>query len=305
MRNIEDPSQYLSTIRDFIRWGASQMNQAGVYCGHGMDNTIDEAASLVLHSLHLPPDLHEAYFQAALTMDERRVVLKLLERRVQERKPAAYLMQRTWFMGLSFYVDERVLIPRSPMAELIEGQFTPWLAAPEAVQHILDLGAGCGCLGIACAYTFPQAQVDLVDVSTGALQVAQRNIEEHGLADRVQVIQSHLFNGLAGRRYDFIISNPPYVSHEELQQVPAEYGYEPVQALAAGEKGLDVVTAILHRAMDYLTPDGFLVVEVGNAWYALTEAFPDVPFTWLDFERGGEGVFLLEAKQLQAFQDRF
>jgi ribosomal protein L3 glutamine methyltransferase len=305
MRNIEDPSQYLSTIRDFIRWGASQMNQAGVYCGHGMDNTIDEAAALVLHGLHLPLDLHEAFFQSVLTLDERHIVLKLLERRVQERKPAAYLMQRAWFMGLPFYVDERVLIPRSPMAELIERQFAPWLGAPEAVQHILDLGAGCGCLGIACAYAFPQARVDLVDVSIDALQVAWRNINEHDLEDRVQVIQSHLFNGLAGKRYDFIISNPPYVSQEELRQAPAEYNHEPMQALAGGEQGLDIVTEILDQAVDYLNPDGLLVMEVGNAWCALTEAFPDVPFTWLTFERGGEGVFLLEAKQLKGFQDGF
>lgn len=281
------------------------MNRAGVYCGHGMENTLDEAAALVLHGLHLPPDLHEAYFQAVLTMEERQAVLKLLKRRVRERKPAAYLMQRAWFMGLPFYVDERVLIPRSPMAELIERQFAPWLAAPEAVQHILDLGAGCGCLGIACAYAFPQAQVDLVDVSIDALQVAWRNINEHSLEDRVQVIQSHLFNGLAGRRYDFIISNPPYVSREELQQVPAEYSHEPLQALVGGENGLDVVTAILDQALDYLTPDGFLVVEVGNAWYSLTELLPDLPFTWLNFERGGEGVFLLEAKQLRDFHEGF
>lgn len=281
------------------------MNQAGVYCGHGMDNTLDEAAALVLHGLHLPLDLHEAFFQTTLTMQERKVVLKLLERRVLERKPTAYLMQRAWFMGLPFYVDERVLIPRSPMAELIERQFTPWLAAPEEVKRILDLGAGCGCLGIACAYVFPQAHVDLVDISIDALQVAWRNINEHGLEDRVQVIQSYLFNGLAGQRYDFIISNPPYVSKEELRRVPDEYGHEPLQALAGGEKGLDVVTEILDQALDYLNPDGLLVVEVGNTWYALTEAFPDAPFTWLNFERGGEGVFLLEAKQLQAFQDSF
>lgn len=305
MTTTEDPSQFLSTIRDFIRWGMSRMNEADIHCGHGMDNTLDEAVALVLHALHLPPDLSETFFQAVLTPAERRAILNLLERRVRERIPSAYLMQRAWFMGLPFYVDERVLIPRSPIAELIERQFMPWLAAPDEVDHILDLCSGSGCIGIACAYAFPHAQVDLVDICEDTLQVARCNIEEHGLEQRVQCLQSDLFTALQGCRYDLIICNPPYVSAEELRNLPPEYAHEPVQALAGGETGLDAVLTILSQAADYLNPKGVLVLEVGNAWQELNESFPDVPFTWLDFERGGEGVFLLDANALKQYQERF
>lgn len=303
--NADNPLDYLSTLRDFIRWGASRMNEARVYFGHGTANAVDEAAALVLHSLHLPPDLHETFLQATLTPGEKRAVLNLLERRVRERKPAAYLMNRAWFMGLPFYVDERVLIPRSPLAELIERQFSPWLADPDTITSILDLGTGSGCIGIACAYAFPQAKVDLTDISADALAVARRNIREHALEERVDAIQSDLFAALAGRRYDIIISNPPYVSREELRQLPAEYRHEPELGLAAGERGLEVICRILQQAPDYLNDDGILVVEVGNAQGALSEALPEVPFVWLDFERGGEGVLLLTAEQLHACQAQF
>lgn len=305
MTTTEDSSQFLCTIRDFIRWGMSRMNEADIHCGHGMDNTLDEAVALVLHALHLPPDLSENFFQAALTPDERRTVLKLLERRVRERIPAAYLMQRAWFMGLPFYVDERVLIPRSPIAELIERQFMPWIAAPDEVGHILDLCSGSGCIGIACAYAFPHAQIDLVDICEETLQVTRYNIEEHGLEQRVQALQSDLFTALQGRRYDLIVCNPPYVGAEELRNLPPEYAHEPVQALAAGETGLDAVLTILSQAADYLNPQGVLVLEVGSAWQEFNHLFPDVPFTWLEFERGGEGVFLLDAEALRKYQGRF
>ncbi len=297
--------QCLHTIRDFIRWGATRMNAAGVHFGHGTADAIDEAAALVLHALHLPPDLHGDFLQATLTPGEKQTVVNLLERRVHERKPAAYLMNRAWFMGLPFYVDERVLIPRSPLAELIERHFEPWLVNPETVTDILDLCTGSGCIGIACAYAFPEAEVTMTDISVAALAVAQRNIQEHDLHARVQAIQSDLFTALQGRSYDLIVSNPPYVGQKTIQHLPEEYRHEPMLGLEAGEQGLDVVTEILRQAANYLNAEGILVVEVGNAQDVLSAAFPEIPFVWLDFERGGEGIFLLTAEQLRDSQIRF
>ena len=300
MTDHDNVFSHLRTIRDLIRWGASRMNEAGLHFGHGTDNAIDEAAALVLHALYLPPDLHAEYLQSHLTPTEKQAAIQLLERRIAERKPAAYLTNRAWFMNLPFYVDERVLVPRSPLAELIERHFAPWLPDSRKVETILDLGTGSGCIGIACAYAFPDARVDLADISADALAVARRNITEHGFDDQVEAIQSDLFSALKGRRYDLIISNPPYVGQEELDNLPSEYHHEPRLGLAAGAEGLDVVAEILSQAADYLQRDGVLVVEVGNAQYALCEAFPDVPFTWLEFEHGGQGVFFLNASQLKA-----
>lgn len=300
MTDHDNIFSHLHTIRDLIRWGASRMNEAGLHFGHGTDNAIDEAAALVLHALYLPPDLHAEYLQSYLTPTEKQAAIQLLERRIAERKPAAYLTNRAWFMNLPFYVDERVLVPRSPLAELIERHFAPWLPDSRKVETILDLGTGSGCIGIACAYAFPDARVDLADISADALAVARRNIAEHGLDDQVEAIQSDLFSALKGRRYDLIISNPPYVGQEELDNLPSEYHHEPRLGLAAGAEGLDVVAEILSQAADYLQRDGVLIVEVGNAQYALCEAFPDVPFTWLEFEHGGQGVFFLNASQLKA-----
>ena len=275
------------------------MNAAELHFGHGTDNAIDEAAALTLHALHLPPDLSAEYLQARLTPPEQQAVLHLLQQRIVQRKPAAYLTQRAWFMGLPFFVDERVLVPRSPLAELIERHFAPWLSDSRQVESILDLGTGSGCIGIACAYSFPDARVDLVDISADALEVARRNVVDHGLEDQVEVIQSDLFSALKGRCYDVIISNPPYVGLTELDQLPAEYHHEPRLGLLAGVEGLDVVVGILRQAAQFLNRDGLLIVEVGNAQYALCEALPDAPFTWLEFERGGQGVFLLNAAQLR------
>lgn len=294
----------LSTIQDFIRWGATRFNAAGLFFGHGTDNAIDEAAALVLHALHLPPDLPAIYRDCRLTEPERAAVAELLERRIRERKPAAYLTNRAWFAGLEFRVTEDVLVPRSPLAELVEAGFDPWVD-PEHVGRVLDLCTGSGCIGIAVAVHLPEAQVDLADVSTAALAVAARNAAMHGTEDRVRVVESDLFSALAGETYDVIVSNPPYVSEAELAALPPEYHREPRLALAAGEHGLDLVLRILRDAPTHLNPGGILVVEVGSAAQELETRFPDLPFLWLEFERGGEGVFLINREQLLEYQPLF
>ena len=231
-----------------------------------------------------------------LALAERKDVIALLRRRMDERIPAAYLTGTAWFAGLPFKVDERVLVPRSPIAELIEDQFAPWLLREP--EYILDLCAGSGCIGIACAYVFPEAAVDLSDISLDALAVAQRNIDIHEVGHRVRTIESDLFNELAELRYDLIVSNPPYVDAEDLAEMPAEYRAEPALGLASGVDGLDFTRRLLREALDHLTEEGVLIVEVGNSCVALEEAFPELPFTWLEFRRGGHGVFLLTAAQL-------
>lgn len=305
MRDSTDIGRFLHTIRDFIRWGASRMNAAGLCFGHGTDNAIDEAAALVLHSLHLPLDLHESYLDCHLSSAEKQTVLQIFDQRIRQRSPAPYLMQQAWFMGLPFFVDERVLIPRSPLAEVIERRFSPWVDDPDTIEAILDLGTGSGCIGIACAYAFPEARVDLSDVSSDALAVAQRNVLAHDLEDQIELIQSDLFQNLSDRRYDLILSNPPYVGGMELAGLPAEYRHEPVQALAAGEDGLDVVVPLLAAAADHLEPGGLLLVEVGSAAPALEAAFPMVEFLWLEFARGGEGVFMLSQDELLNYREVF
>jgi len=294
----------LLTIQDFIRWGASRFNAEGLFFGHGTDNAIDEATALVLFALHLPPDLPAIYRDCRLTWPEREAVTEVLDRRIGERKPAAYLTNRAWFAGLEFFVNEDVLVPRSPLAELVEAGFDPWLE-PESIERVLDLCTGSGCIGIAAAVYLPDAEVDLADISRPALDVAARNVAAHGLNDRVRILESDMFNGIGGQTYDVIVSNPPYVGAAELATLPDEYQKEPRIALAGGESGLDFALRILRDAPNYLRDSGILIVEVGDSAIELERRFPDLPFLWLEFERGGEGVFLINREQLIEFQPLF
>jgi ribosomal protein L3 glutamine methyltransferase len=291
----------LATLRDYVRYAASRFAEAGLCFGHGTAGALDEAAALVLHALHLPYDLPGGYFEAKLVPEERERVLALIERRIDERKPLAYLTHEAPFAGLTFYVDERVLVPRSPIAELIENRFAPWLEM-EDVADVLDLCTGSGCIAIACAHAFPEATVDAADVSPDALEVTRINIARHGLDGRVRAVQSDVYTGLGGKRYDLIVSNPPYVSREEWWALPPEFHAEPRLGLESGEDGLDCVRNILRGAARHLKPNGILVVEVGSAAEALMEAYPEAPFCWLEFERGGDGVFLLTAEQAARFE---
>lgn len=295
--DFEAATGELLTIRDFLRWGASEFIAAQLFYGHGTDNPWDEAEQLVLHGIHLSPPLADEWLDARLTLSERKKVMANLERRIRERIPAAYITGQAWFAGLPFSVDERVLVPRSPLAELIQKRFEPWLATPPS--HILDLCTGSGCIGIACAYAFPEAYVQLSDISYDALAVAEENIQQHGLSERVFAIQSDLFDGLQGQTFDLIVSNPPYVDAEDMASLPDEYHAEPELGLASGLDGLDFTRRLLAQAADHLTEAGVLIVEVGNSWPALEAAFPDLPFTWVEFEQGGHGVFVLTAEDLR------
>ncbi|MDQ1119419.1 MULTISPECIES: 50S ribosomal protein L3 N(5)-glutamine methyltransferase [Pseudoxanthomonas] len=292
----------LHTIIDLIRYGASRFNAAGLTFGHSHDNALDEATALVLHTLHLPPDLGPAYGQARLLPEEKQAILALIERRVVERVPVAYLTGEAWFAGLSFKTDARALVPRSPIAELIESGFEPWLAGRE-VQRALDLCTGSGCIAIAMAHYNPDWQVDGVDISDDALALAAEN-KARLLADNVTLLKSDLFAGLSGRHYDLIVTNPPYVTNAETDALPREYGYEPELGLRAGDDGLDLVLKILRDAPIHLSEDGLLICEVGESEQHLVRLLPEVDFAWIEFKVGQMGIFAVECHELIAHSAR-
>jgi ribosomal protein L3 glutamine methyltransferase len=293
-----DAASHLRTVRDLLRFAVSRFEEAELSFGHGSDNAYDEAAFLILHTLRLPLQRLEPFLDAALLPGEMRQVLSVLERRVTERLPAAYITQEAWLGDYRFHVDDRVVVPRSHIAELIDEGFSAWLPDPDAVSDALDLCSGSGCLAILLALAFPAARVDAVDLSAEALQVARINVEDYGLDDRVMLVQSDLFAGLAGRRYQLIVSNPPYVDAEGMHDLPPEYRREPALALAAGADGMDVVRRILAQAHRHLLPGGILVVEVGSGRAAFEAAFPKLEPTWLSTRAGDDLVFLLERDQL-------
>ena len=292
-------TQELATIVDFIRYGASRFGAAGLAFGHSYDNAIDEATHLVLHALHLPHDLSPAYGQAKLTAPEKQRVLDLIDRRVDEHKPVAYLTGTAWFAGLEFKSDARALVPRSPIAEMIQTGFSPWLD-DRSIANALDLCTGSGCIGIAMAVHNQDWQVDLADISDDALSLARENIDYQDVGDRVRALRSDLFEGLAGTRYDLIVSNPPYVTEQEYAALPPEYGHEPALGLRAGDDGLDFAVRILASAAEHLNDDGVLIVEVGESEKALTALLPELPFNWIEFNVGQMGVFLLDRDDLVA-----
>ena len=297
--DIESLQNELSTLTDFMRWGASRFVEDKLSYSHGLSSPLDEAVYLVLRSLNLPVDTPEVYWRSKLTNSEKVRVINTLVKRIEKRIPAAYIIQEGWFAGLQFYVDERVLVPRSPIAELVESQFIPWVN-PDEVESVLDLCTGSGCIGIACAYAFPMADIDLDDISPDALDVANINIEKHDAVQRVSVHESDLFSALKERKYDIIVSNPPYVDSDDISSMSDEFHHEPELGLSSGEDGLECTREILRQAADHLNDNGILVLEVGNSQFALAEEFPQLPFEWVDFERGGDGVFVLSKEQLLA-----
>lgn len=295
---IAQAQAQLHTIRDLLRFAVSQFNKAGVHFGHGSATAYDEAAYLILKTLYLPLDQLEPFLDARVTDSECKQVLEVIERRVKDRIPAAYLTHEAWLGDFSFYVDERVIIPRSFIAELLQSQLAPWIADPDHVTAALDLCTGSGCLAILMAHAFENAHIDAADISPQALAVAHKNVQDYGLQDRIGLIESDLFSALPGKRYDLIISNPPYVNAESMGCLPQEYRHEPQNALASGDDGLEATRQILQQAARHLTDDGILVVEIGHNRDALERAFPQLPFTWLETSGGDEFVFLLQREQL-------
>ena len=295
---IAQAQSQLHTIRDLLRFSVSQFNKAGLHFGHGSANAYDEAAYLILKTLYLPLDQLEPFLDARVTDTECSQVLEMIDRRVTDRIPAAYLTHEAWLGDFNFYVDERVIIPRSFIAELLQTQLSPWITEPDTIISALDLCTGSGCLAILMAHSFENAQIDAVDISTQALAVAHKNVQDYGLEQRIDLIESDLFSALHGKHYDLIISNPPYVNAESMTELPQEYRHEPENALASGLDGLDATRQILQQAARYLTDDGILVVEIGHNRAKLEQTYPKVPFTWLETSAGDEFVFLLQREQL-------
>jgi len=288
----------LLTVRDWLRYAVSRFTEAGLFFGHGCDNAYDEAAWLILHTLHLPRHRLEPFLDARLTRNERLAVHHLLQQRIARRMPTAYLTNQAWLGEFHFYVDPRVIVPRSYFAELLEDDLAPWIEAPEQVRDALDLCTGSGCLAILMAHAFPEAQIDAVDLSPDALAVAQRNVADYGLEERIHLVETDLFAGLGKRRYDLILSNPPYVTSAAMASLPQEYRHEPALALAAGEDGLDIVRRILKVAGAHLKPQGLLAVEVGHNRELVEQAFPDLLLTWIDCASAEGKIFIIHKEQL-------
>lgn len=297
MKHFED-TESLITVRDWLRFAVSRFNEARLFFGHGSDNAFDEAAYLILHTLHLPLDRLEPFLDASLTHGESEEIQAVIERRVRERLPAAYLTHEAWLAGHRFYVDTRVIVPRSFIAELLGEQLAPWVDDADAVSSALDLCTGSGCLAVLAALAFPHARIDAADLSKDALEVAAKNVADYGLDDRIELIESDLFAALDGRAYDLIISNPPYVNAASVAALPPEYQAEPALALGSGADGLDATRQILAQAKSHLNPGGLLVVEIGHNRDALEAACPDLPFTWLDTASGDQFVFMLRREDL-------
>ncbi|MCZ8395501.1 50S ribosomal protein L3 N(5)-glutamine methyltransferase [Achromobacter ruhlandii] len=290
--------QELLTLRDLIRYGVSRLNAAQVALGHGSDNAWDETVYLVLHALHLPLDTLEPFLDARVLTEERNRVLELIDRRVTERVPAAYLTNEAWLRGHRFYVDARVIVPRSPIAELLDEGLSPWVQDAQAIDSVLDMCTGSGCLAILSALAFPYAKVDAVDVSPDALEVARRNVDDYGLGDRLALHQSDLFDSLPERQYDVIVCNPPYVNSGSMDVLPQEYRHEPHLALAGGADGMDLVRRILQAAPRYLSENGVLVLEIGHERDFFEAAFPELSPVWLDTEAASDQLLLLTREQL-------
>ena len=288
----------LRTLRDLLRFAVSRFNEADLFYGHGSASAYDEAAYLILHTLHLPPDRLEPFLDARLTAAEGEQVLSIIERRALEKIPAAYLTHEAWLGDFSFYVDENVIVPRSFIAELLREQLVPWIADAAEIHSALDLCTGSGCLAILLAHAFENAAIDATDISSEALTVAKRNVADYALEHRIQLLQSDLFSGLSGKRYDLIISNPPYVNAKTMATLPEEYCHEPRKALASGADGLDATRIILREAASHLTEQGLLIVEIGHNRDVLEQAYPHTPFTWLETSAGDEFIFLLKREQL-------
>jgi len=296
--NPLEAAHQLHTIRDWLRYAVSRFEEAGIFFGHGTQNSYDEAVWLVLSALHLPHDTLENFLDAVITEAERRKLAQLIERRVTERVPTAYLLREAWLGDFKFYVDERVIVPRSFIAELLRDQLAPWVENPEEITAVADICTGSGCLAILAAHAFPNADVDAVDISDGALAVARKNVADYGLDQHVRLLQSDMLSALAGRQYDIILSNPPYVDAPSMDALPQEYRNEPDLALASGEDGLDHTHTLIAHAAEHLHPGGLLVVEIGHNREVLEAAYPHLPFTWLEVSDGDQYVFLLTREQL-------